>query len=93
MNRITEKILQSKVDYLNELTGNPLKPYALSDDGTYKPCAHNYHLDFAYGNVALTQMMTTGTGVRTILGRTTKRELYDQICALIQGFSLKEATK
>ena len=87
MERITENDLKHKIIYLNELMGHHITAYSVVGD-TIKPNPHVYHLDVAYSGYALDQMMPTGTGVRQVFSRTTKRELYNQICAFIQGISL-----
>ena len=85
MERITEKQLQGMVDRLNRLAGTPLTPY-LRVDGKSVPQAKCYHLDGAYGGVALHQMCDDGTGVHDIFGgHMPKRELYYRIHAFISG--------
>jgi hypothetical protein len=87
MDRITENDLKRKIVYLNELMGYNISSYSVVDD-IIKPNPNVYHLNIAYGGYALDQMMPTGTGVKQVFSRTTKRELYNQICAFIQGISL-----
>jgi hypothetical protein len=85
-NRITEKMLRSQCDFLNELTDNPLQPYT---DG--KANIGNYHISFAYGGVGLHQTMNTGGGIKAIIsGYTPKRELFNKIEAYTQGFMTRE---
>ena len=89
MNRITEKMLQAKVDYLNKITGNPDAPYAKTEAGL-KANIGNYHISGAYGGVCLHQMVNEGGGVRTPLqaGHVPKRELFDGLCAFIKGIEI-----
>jgi hypothetical protein len=86
MNQITQKMLQGKIDLLNELTGNPLKPYVLVDG---KPSAQigNYHLSMQCGGYALFRIANESGGINDIFsrGHGTKRELYEMICAYISG--------
>jgi len=87
--RITEKMLQRKVDLLNEMTGNP----AGSWEKAGKANIGNYHLSFAYGGVALNQMTNTGGGVTDIfsVGHMPKRELFYRICAYCDGIETGKA--
>lgn len=89
MYRITEIMLQEKVDYLNKITGNPSTPWDVTENG---PCANigNYHLSFAYGGVGLQRMDNEGGGVHEMFGggHGPKRELWDKLCAYIDGILL-----
>ena len=79
--RITEKDLQATCDRINRMLDKPLEPNI--------GC---YHLDHAYGGVALHQMVNDGGGVRDILGgHLTKRDLYERMNAFIKG--LEEVKK
>lgn len=86
-NRITEKFLQSKVDYLNKITGSPVEPYANG-----KAQIGNYHLSHAYGGVCLHRMHSDGGAVSSPLstGHISKRELASLLSAFIAGI---ETTK
>lgn len=87
--RITDKMIKSKLTYLNEITGNPVEPYAKDESGQYKAQIGCYHLSGAYGGVCVHQMCTDGGGVNTVNGlpgyHTTKRQTYDALCAYIAG--------
>ena len=88
--RITEKTLQLRIDRLNELTGNPIKTYSRINER--KSCSTNignFHLDFAYGGVALVQVTNKQGGVTAILSRSTKRELLGKLDAYIAGIEFK----
>lgn len=89
MNRITDKMLESRIAYLNKITGMPPAPYAKAEDGTYKPCAGNYHLSHAYGGVCVHQMsMREGcTGVSTPINsyHEPKRDCFNRLNAFISG--------
>ena len=89
--RVTLKDLERKIDLLNEITGNELKPYGdgyVLEDGIrrLKVNKGNYHLAGAYGGHEL-QQMCEGGGTRDVLnsGYTTKKDLYYLICAYIDG--------
>ena len=87
MQRITDKQLYSLVERLNNLTGNPLDPYGTTSEGETRANLGNFHLSFAYGGVALMQMVNDGGGcsMPIMSGHLTKRECFDQIYAFIKG--------
>lgn len=87
MDRITEKQLESMVEYLNKLTGNPVTSYIKHSDGHYTQNVGNYHLDYAYGGVKLCQMLEHGVSDISS-GYGTKRELWDWIRAYTKGIEL-----
>ena len=89
MNRITEKHLQVKVDYLNKITGSPMQPYI---DG--KAQIGNYHLSHAYGGVCLHRIFNDGGGCTSpiIGGHVSKRELADLLSAFINGIETARET-
>lgn len=89
--RITEKYLQATCDRINRVLDQPLEPYARID-GNLVANIGCYHLDHAYGRVALYQMDNDGGGVRDIFGgHLTKRDLYERMHAFIKG--LEEVSK
>ncbi len=89
--KITNERLNKVVERLNRMAGTPMEPFTKQADGTYKPNAGNYHIDFAYGGVALDQMsFGGGSGTVNIIQRTTKRNLYDQLFAFISGYEACE---
>lgn len=47
-----------------------------------------YQLYIAYGSYELDKVVNDGGGARTIIGLTTKKELYKQMEALIKGIRL-----
>ena len=89
MERITEKMLQRKVDYLNRITKNP-DTYMRGTGADRVINIGHYHLSFAYGGVALEQTMNEGGGVYSTFncGHVPKRELFNRICAFIDGIEL-----
>ena len=63
MERITKKHLETRIELLNEMTGQPMGAYAKDDAGEYLrlngclvPCGGHYHLNWAYGGVGVDQM-------------------------------------
>lgn len=80
--RITQKMLQSKVDQLNELTGQPTKSWE-KKDGKYTANIGNYHLCNDYGSTALHVMMNEGGGVEELY-RGTKSEIFAYIKGMMQ---------
>ena len=82
--RTTEKALQSKIDQLNKITGNPLKPYSYNE-GTIKGNVGNYCLNGVYGGWNLVQIVNEGGGIHSLLFGRTKSELYSRIESLIMG--------
>ena len=89
MNRITEKDLRIRIDYLNKLTGNNSAHYSKVEGETvYHANIGNYHLYFAHGSVGVHQMANLGGGVKEIIGLGTKRETYGKLCSLISGIEL-----
>ena len=92
MNRITEKDIKSRIDYLNRITGNAQTTYTKQDDGTIKANIGNYYLSCAYGGYKLEQICNDGGGCSDISrqGYGTKRELYNFLNAYIDGIQLKK---
>lgn len=90
MQRITEKMLQARIDYLNQITGNPATPYTRAPGERMKANIGNYHLSSAYGGVNLNQMHNDGGGVTCPLGsyHRPKGELMRELDAFIAGFEL-----
>jgi hypothetical protein len=90
--RITQKMLERLVDRINQITGQPETSYTKDKDGRYRANVGNYHLDYAYGGVALEQMSTDGGGVHSVFGcgHVTKRELYNRLHAFINGLEAEK---
>lgn len=89
--RITEKDLQATCDRINRVLDKPLEPYARIE-GKLVANIGCYHLDHAYGGVALYQMGNECSSVRDIFGgHLTKRDLYERMHAFIKG--LEEVKK
>lgn len=87
--RITEKMLQMRVDALNKLMGSPLTPYTRDGD-KFTANIGNYHLSGAYGGWSLHRMVNEGGGVSDVFscGHCPKRELFDKLCSFIRGIEI-----
>lgn len=87
MTRITDKDLENVVKCINIITHSPIHSYSKSPDGKLVAKVGNYHLSYAYGGVQLHRMFNAGGGVTVPIntGYTTKRDLYNQMRAFING--------
>ena len=85
---ITLKMLMNRIDYLNKITCNPTAPWS-KQDNKLRGNVGNYHLEQAYSSFGLHQMINIGGGVDTIIQLTTKRQLFHQIFAYINGYQAK----
>jgi len=74
MQRITEKMLEKRVDWLNKLKGFDSPEY--STIGAFV-------LDYAYSGVSLHQYTNESGGVNDVFrcGHIPKRDLWNRICA------------
>ena len=92
--RITDKDLAYLCERLNKLTGSPMGPYEFytGADGIQRSVVHvgNFHISHAYGGVCLHRMSNTSGGVSCPLnaGHGPKRELYEQMRAMVAGIEL-----
>lgn len=86
-NRINQQDLQHLVDNINKATDSPMQPWTKNGSGQYKANINNYHMDWAYGGVALHRMVNDGGGITCIstIGYGTKRELYNWMIAYLAG--------
>ena len=84
MQRITNAMLENRINTINTMTNSPLKPYEKVDD-KYKASIGNYHLYGAYGAYALHRIVNDGGGIREIIGLCTKRELYNRMNSYMSG--------
>ena len=91
MERITEKMLQIKVDYLNKILDRPAAPWTKTAEGA-KANIGNIHLSGAYGGWCVEEMCTDGGGVNHMRGLETgyvsKRELFNRLCSFIGGIEV-----
>lgn len=71
--RITMEDLRNELKYLNEITKEDKYPYQFY---------------IAYGAYGLVKIVNDGGGARTIIGLTTKKDLYYQMESLIKGIRI-----
>ena len=83
--RITNAMLDQLCKQINEATGSPTHTWTKGADGRMTASLGHYHIDGAYGGVALQRMCSEGGGVTTVIPRGTKRELYDRMRAYMDG--------
>jgi len=85
---ITIQHLDNKTRILNEATGNPLEGFTYGhtpNDGSGKFHIGNYHVAEEYGVFNLYQITNENGGVHEVFYGKTKRELYLQITAMLEG--------
>ena len=87
MNRITDANLNAIVARINRMTNSPAESWIKLPDGRHASAVGSYHLDHAYGGVALHRMCNTAGGTEDVLnvGHVSKRELQALMFAYIQG--------
>ena len=88
---ITIKHLENKIRILNESTNNPVETWRQSDvPNVYdlKSNIGNYHLAEEYGVFNLYQISNENGGVSSVSYGKTKRELYLQITAMLEGVGI-----
>lgn len=92
--RITEAMLQKKIDELNKVTGSPMVPYVWNEaEGRNVAQVGNWHVSGAYGGWQLHRMTNTSGGVTTSplnTGYVSRRELFEKVCAFLSGLTFKE---
>jgi hypothetical protein len=84
--RITKKMLNSRVEMLNNITGNNPEPYT-EKNGRLVANIGNFHISGAYGGHCLQQMCNESGGVNSPLSQChiPKKELFSELCAFIAG--------
>lgn len=82
--RITDQHLKALCSEANRLFGTPETAYT-ERDGQLRANVGHYHLDEAYEGVSVVQMSSERGGVRTIISRGTRREVYDRFRAYLDG--------
>jgi len=85
MQRITNKMLNGKVDLLNKLLGQPTETYSKKANGQWVSNPKVFYIGAAYGGYRLERICNEGGGASDISPRGTKREVYDYVSAFIQG--------
>lgn len=91
MKTITQAHLQAIVDRINRMTGSPMETYTKRGENITANIG-NYHLDGAYGGVALHRMASEGGGIEDVfrVGHTSKRELANRMHAFIVGLEARQ---
>jgi hypothetical protein len=86
MERITNKDIECLVEYLNDTLKRPKTPYKAKRDSENRLVANAGHFmtSSACGRIGL-DMMCKGGGSTHVLHKGTKRELYDQMHAMLKG--------
>ena len=79
-NRITQKKLENRVDYINELKGFNNPEYSTIG---------SYTLDYAYGGVELHRYVNNHGGIHDVFncGHVSKKELCGRMDAFINGLT------
>lgn len=83
--RITDKVLEAKIDKLNDMTGSPTSYATRKADGATVTNPGHFHLDHAYGGVSLHRTMNGAGGIEDVFrcGHVMKRELAGLIDAYL----------
>lgn len=85
MERITQEMLDRKIALLNKTFGFPTELYTKDANGNFTVNRDTFHIESGYGAVGLGQ-----GDFRVILEKTSKRELYGQLCAMLQAVTLRD---
>ena len=86
---ISVQHLESKIHLLNEVTGNPVETYTVTQPLELpKPNVGHYCLVEQYGCFALHQIANEQGAEHDIFYGATKRELFMQISAMIDGIRI-----
>lgn len=89
MKRITDKILQAKIDALNQLTGNPPNPYTRNQEtGKLTANVGSHYLAHGFRGVNVYRLANNAGGVTTPLGNhdRPRRELADALDNYAAGY-------
>ena len=87
-NRITKKLLQSRIETINSILGMPETPYTRTED-KFSANIGNFSLSQASGGFCVHRMCNENGGVSTPIwaGHISSREAYERICAFIAGLT------
>ena len=94
--RITDRHLDLVVEQLNKELGRPITAYRKDEKGSgVQSNIGNIHTSHAYGGVELHEMANEWGGVNVLStgGYTTKRDLYNQIQAMLTALRLHDHNK
>lgn len=73
--KVSMELLRNELKYLNEITKDDKYPYQFY---------------MAYGSYGLDKVVSDGGGTKTIIGLTTKKDLYNQMEMLIKGILISK---
>lgn len=73
--RVSMELLRNELKYLNDITKNDKYPYQFY---------------IAYGSYGLNKVVNDGGGCKTIIGLTTKKDLYNQMEMFIKGILISK---
>ena len=90
--RITKDMIERKIELINKVMGANPETWTRTIDGL-KANIGNYHMYECHRHFALHKVANTGGGIISILSVTTKRELYVQVSAYLQGLEDKHWSK
>ena len=96
MKRITDKILQAKIDHLNQLTGNPPNPYTRDPEtGKLTGNVGSHYLSHGLKGVSVYRLANEAGGVTTPLGNyhRPRRELADALDHYAAGYRAAAAAQ
>lgn len=85
--RITNADIEGLVHQINVRAGQNTEGWTQDASGRYRANVGTYVIDSAYGGVSLSQLVNESGGERTIIGRGTKRELYNAMRAYLAGMA------
>jgi hypothetical protein len=92
MKGVTIKNLEALVKYLNQITDSPIESWT-KQDGKNKANINNFHLDISNGGYRLDRMNNESGGIKVIIERSSKKELYQLINTYINGIELKSGER
>lgn len=85
--RITNKMLESKIEQINNLSGFEGKSLWSLIDGNNVATVGMFYLGSEYSGVGLWVMVEEGGGIHDLTGTVSKRELWHYLKGYIQGLS------
>ena len=86
--RITEKMIEQKVNVLNSITNSPETTYTKDDNGNLKANIGNFHLGIESGFYNINRVTNEGGGIIVEVSGQNKRELFNKLVSYINGLRL-----
>lgn len=92
MNRITRKMLESRVETINSILNCNPAPYTRGEDGTLTANVGTFYLSGAYGGFCVQRMANDSGGVSMPIwnGHIPARDAYERISAFIAGLTFSK---